>query len=61
MSDFLVAIGLVFVIEGLVFAAFPDSAKKAVVAVAETPDMSLRIIGIGSALLGLFLVWLMRG
>jgi len=61
MSDFLVAIGLVFVIEGLIFAAFPDSAKKAVLAVAETPDMSLRIIGIGSALLGLFLVWLMRG
>ena len=61
MSDFLVAIGLVFVIEGLIFAAFPDSAKKAVLAVAETPDMSLRIIGIGSALLGLLLVWLMRG
>jgi uncharacterized protein YjeT (DUF2065 family) len=61
MSDFLVAIGLVFVIEGLVFAAFPNAAKKAVAAVAETPDMSLRIIGIGSAFVGLVVVWLMRG
>jgi uncharacterized protein len=61
MSDFLVAIGLVFVIEGLVFAAVPGHAKKAVAAVIDTPDFSLRIIGIGSAILGVFLVWLMRG
>ncbi len=61
MSDFLVAIGLVFVIEGLVFAAFPTPRKRRWRRCAETPDMSLRIIGIGSALLGLFLVWLMRG
>jgi hypothetical protein len=61
MWDFLVAIGLVFVIEGLVFAAFPGSAKKAVAAVMETPDLSLRMIGIGSAILGLLVVWLVRG
>ncbi|MBV8792857.1 MAG: DUF2065 domain-containing protein [Pseudolabrys sp.] len=61
MTDFLAALGLVFVIEGLMFAAFPESAKKAIAAVLETPDMSLRIIGIGSALLGLVLVWLVRG
>ncbi len=29
MSDFLAALGLVFVIEGLVFAAFPAAAKRA--------------------------------
>jgi uncharacterized protein YjeT (DUF2065 family) len=61
MTDFLVAIGLVFVIEGLVFAAFPGAAKKAVAAVIDTPDLSLRIIGIGSAILGLVVVWLVRG
>lgn len=60
MSDFLVAVGLVFVIEGLVFAAFPAQAKKAIAGVLETPDMSLRVIGIGSAVVGLLLVWLMR-
>lgn len=61
MSDFLVALGLVFVIEGIVFAAFPDSAKRAVTAVLETPDAVLRIVGVASAIFGLLLVWLIRG
>ncbi|HEU4661985.1 MAG TPA: DUF2065 domain-containing protein [Pseudolabrys sp.] len=61
MSDFLVALGLVFVIEGLIFAAFPSSAKRAMISVVETPDMPLRLIGIGSAVAGLILVWVVRG
>jgi uncharacterized protein len=61
MTDFLVALGLVFVIEGIVFAAFPTHAKKAVASVLETSDASLRLIGVGSAIVGLLLVWLMRG
>ncbi|HEY6754163.1 MAG TPA: DUF2065 domain-containing protein [Pseudolabrys sp.] len=61
MSDFLAALGLVFVIEGLIFAAFPAAAKRAMASVLETQDVSLRLIGIGSALVGLILVWLVRG
>jgi uncharacterized protein len=61
MPDFLAALGLVFVIEGLVFAAFPEATKRAMSSVLETPDLSLRVIGIGSAIVGLFLVWLVRG
>ena len=61
MSDFLAALGLVFVIEGLIFAAFPEAAKRAMASVLETPDTSLRLIGIGSALVGLIVVWLVRG
>jgi uncharacterized protein YjeT (DUF2065 family) len=61
MSDFLAAIGLVFVIEGLIFAAFPSSAKKAIASVLETPETSLRAIGIGSAIVGLIIVWMVRG
>jgi uncharacterized protein len=61
MSDFLAALGLVFVIEGLVFAAFPEAAKRAMSSVLETPDLSLRLIGIGSAVLGVLMVWLVRG
>ena len=60
MSDFLVALGLVFVIEGLVFAAFPGSAKRALTAVLETADLPLRLMGIGSAVVGLIIVWLAR-
>jgi hypothetical protein len=61
MSDFVVALGLVFVIEGIIFAAFPESAKRAVTAVLETPDAVLRLVGLASAVVGLLLVWLIRG
>jgi uncharacterized protein len=61
MSDFVVAIGLVFVLEGLVFAAFPAMAKRAMVSAAETPDQVLRLVGIVSAAVGLAAVWLIRG
>jgi uncharacterized protein YjeT (DUF2065 family) len=60
MSDFLAALGLVFVIEGLIFAAFPVQAKRAMTSVLGTPDASLRAIGIGSAVIGLIVLWLVR-
>jgi uncharacterized protein YjeT (DUF2065 family) len=61
MTDFVVAIGLVFVIEGLVFAAFPQAGKRAVTSVLQTPDGVLRAVGLASALVGVVLVWLIRG
>ena len=61
MNDFLAALALVFVIEGLVFAAFPTHAKKAVQSVVGTPEATLRIVGIGSAIVGLIAIWLVRG
>jgi uncharacterized protein YjeT (DUF2065 family) len=61
MSDFLIALGLVFAIEGLAFAAFPAIVKRAMTHVMETPDAALRIVGIVSAVLGVSLIWLVRG
>ena len=61
MSEFLVALGLVFAIEGLVFAAFPASVKRAMEQVLETPDLTLRIVGILSAVVGVAMIWLVRG
>jgi uncharacterized protein len=49
------------VIEGLLFAAFPDAARRAVEMVGRTPDQTLRTVGIVSAVLGLVVVWLVRG
>jgi uncharacterized protein YjeT (DUF2065 family) len=60
MSEFVVALGLMFVIEGLVFAAFPGAAKRATLAVHESPEGALRLIGIVSAMLGLLIIWAMR-
>jgi uncharacterized protein len=60
MSDFLVAIGLFFAIEGILFAAFPLGAKRAIAAALEMPDGRLRIVGLISALVGIVIVWLVR-
>jgi uncharacterized protein YjeT (DUF2065 family) len=61
MSDFLVAVGLVFAIEGILFAAFPALTKRALAHVMETPDNVLRMMGIASAAIGVVIVWLIRG
>ena len=61
MSEFIVAIGLVLVIEGLVFAGFPAAAKRLAVSAMESPESALRIAGIASAVIGLVLIWLVRG
>jgi uncharacterized protein YjeT (DUF2065 family) len=61
MSEFVVAIGLVLAIEGLVFAAFPQAAKRLAASALETPENSLRIAGVVSAVVGVVLIWLVRG
>jgi uncharacterized protein YjeT (DUF2065 family) len=61
MGDLVVAIGLVFAIEGILFAAFPEFAKRAMSHVLDTPDTSLRLIGVASAVIGVVVVWLVRG
>ncbi|MCR4523405.1 MULTISPECIES: DUF2065 domain-containing protein [Bosea] len=61
MLDFIAALGLVFAIEGILFAAIPNLAKDALRSAAETPVDRMRLIGIGSAVLGVILVWLARG
>jgi uncharacterized protein YjeT (DUF2065 family) len=61
MLDFIAALGLVFAIEGILFAAIPHLAKDALRSAAETPVDRMRLIGIGSAVLGVILVWLARG
>ena len=61
MWDFIVAIGLMLAFEGLVFAAFPRAAKQAMASVLETPDQMLRIVGIVCAVIGILVIWIVRG
>ena len=59
-ADFLIGVGILLVIEGLMFAAAPAWLKRAMKSALETPDHILRGAGIGSAVVGLILIWLIR-
>ena len=61
MHDFLAAIGLFFAIEGIFLAAFPGGAKRAMRTVLEMPDVPLRVAGIVSGLIGVLIVYIVRG
>jgi uncharacterized protein YjeT (DUF2065 family) len=61
MSDFLVAIGLVLVLEGLLWAIFPWMATKLLETAATTPENALRGAGAGAVAVGVLIVWLVRG
>ena len=60
MSDFLAAIGLLFVIEGILFAAFAPATKRAMIAALDMPEGQLRIVGLVSAVVGVVIVYLVR-
>jgi uncharacterized protein YjeT (DUF2065 family) len=61
VQDFVAAIGLVLVIEGLVYGGFPGLARKLATEVLSMPENALRIGGLAEIALGVVLVWLVRG
>ncbi|HET9534559.1 MAG: DUF2065 family protein [Mesorhizobium sp.] len=61
MADFLAAMGLVLVIEGLVYCGFPGLAKRLATEVLSTPENALRIGGLAAIAIGVGVVWLARG
>jgi|tagenome__1003787_1003787.scaffolds.fasta_scaffold12190947_1 uncharacterized protein len=61
LGDFFAAIGLAFVIEGLMFLAFPDRVRRMMAVVAASPAQQMRVAGVISAVIGLLIVWVARG
>ncbi|MGB3865225.1 MAG: DUF2065 domain-containing protein [Xanthobacteraceae bacterium] len=59
-SDILIGLGMLLVIEGLVFAAAPGWMRRAMESVLHTPDNILRLTGLGTAVAGLIVIWLVR-
>ncbi|MDX5362330.1 MAG: DUF2065 domain-containing protein [Alphaproteobacteria bacterium] len=61
MSDLLAAFGLMLVIEGALYALFPGLPRRVIALVAATPEETVRRLGLGVAVAGVALVWLVRG
>jgi uncharacterized protein YjeT (DUF2065 family) len=61
MNDLLVGLGLVFVIEGLLWASAPNLAMKLLSAAAAAPEQVLRTAGAIAVAAGVLIVWLVRG
>ncbi|MER9326236.1 DUF2065 family protein [Mesorhizobium sp. M0488] len=60
MQDFFAAIGLVLVIEGLVYGGFPGLARKLAGDMLSMPENALRIAGLAAIAAGVGIVWLAR-
>lgn len=61
MKDLLTALALVLVIEGALYALFPVRMRELLLTMMELPDTVIRRSGLLAAVLGVFLVWLIRG
>lgn len=61
MEDFVTAIGLVLVIEGALYALFPEGMQRMMAQALEMPPTFLRKTGLIVAVAGFVVVWLMRG
>ncbi|MEX5726986.1 uncharacterized protein Ga0609869_000339 [Rhodovulum iodosum] len=60
MSYAILAIGLVLVVEGLVFALAPSRLDDVVEMIRQIPPETRRMIGLGAVAVGTALVWLAR-
>lgn len=59
-GDLLVGVGMMLVLEGLLFTAIPNGMRSAMKSALSSPDNILRAVGLASAVVGLILIWLVR-
>jgi uncharacterized protein len=60
MRLLLCLLGLLLVVEGIPYFAFPDKMKKWMSRIQETPDSQLRIMGFAAMCIGLVIAYLFR-
>ena len=60
MKLFLTLIGLVLIVEGLPYFAFPDKMKKWMRLIQDVPESQLRVMGFISMCIGLLIAYMFR-
>jgi len=61
MYDLMVGLGMVLVIEGLLWALAPRLGARLLEMMSQTSESSIRTAGVTSVAIGVFIVWLIRG
>ncbi len=61
MTELWIALGLVLVIEGALYALFPEGMQRMMAAVQEMSPQILRSAGLAAALTGFVVIWLIKG
>ena len=60
MKLLLLLIGMVFILEGLPYVAFPEAMRGWLARLSQTPAAHLRIMGLIAMLLGFLLCWVVQ-
>ena len=60
-ADVMTALGLAIASEGIAYALFQDAMKRMMAKVMDQPSGGIRIAGIAGAVIGVFIIWLVRG
>lgn len=61
MDDLIVALGLVLVIEGVLYAVAPNGMKRLIAFALQQPSSQIRVVGLVMAALGVLIVAIVRG
>lgn len=61
MQDLLAAVCIAFVIEGILYALFPEAMRRFIAQVLGMPEGQIRIAGLAAAGIGLLGLWIVRG
>ncbi|MEQ8700435.1 MAG: DUF2065 domain-containing protein [Bauldia litoralis] len=61
MQDLLAAICVAFVIEGILYALFPEAMRRFISQVLGLPEGQVRAMGLVAAVIGVLGLWVVRG
>jgi len=60
VNELIIAIGLVFFVEGLFLAIFPSRIKSILELIKNMPESKLRLFGIAFLIIGFLMIWYIK-
>tara|TARA_B100000963_G_scaffold3316_1_gene2522 strand:+ start:1292 stop:1477 length:186 start_codon:yes stop_codon:yes gene_type:complete len=60
VNEFIIAIGLVFFVEGLFLAIFPSRIKSIIELIKNTSENRLRLLGVIFLIIGFLIIWYIK-